>query len=122
LQRTYGLAVAIEEGREIDELDEATRVTLFRGLRELLLNAARHANTTQASLALRAENEHFFLEVRDAGVGFDPDSAGRGFGLANLRSRIEHLGGSMTIDSSRNGGTRVEIRVPLMLQAPEPRG
>jgi PAS domain S-box-containing protein len=112
LQRLYGLVVQLEDGTEIEDLDEATRVTLFRGLRELLLNTVRHARTQRASVTLRADRNQLCLEVSDAGVGFDPQAPSSGFGLPNLRGRIEHLGGRMEIHASRERGTRVVIRVP----------
>ena len=40
--KSYGLRIHVEHDGE-PPLDEATRVTVFRSLRELLINAARHA-------------------------------------------------------------------------------
>ena len=57
--------------------------------------------------------------IRDNGIGFDPkkqsasDEAGHHIGIANVRERIESMcGGSVTIDSEPDQGTKVTITVP----------
>ena len=52
------------------------------------------------------------VEVRDNGVGFDPDaSPGRGHGLRNLRQRAAQLGARLTLTSSP-AGTSVTLLLP----------
>src|SRR5262249_10625124 len=87
LERTYGLSVQLDTGAELSGLDEATRITLFRALRELLLNVARHAETSEAFVQIRDQGEEVYVDVRDAGAGFDPHGSAGGFGLPSLRSR-----------------------------------
>ena len=49
--KSYGLRIHVEHDGE-PPLDEATRVTAFRSLRELLINAARHAKTDAATVTM----------------------------------------------------------------------
>jgi signal transduction histidine kinase len=55
--------------------------------------------------------------VQDNGVGFDPAALARTdfprFGLAIMRERAESVGGTLGVDSSPGGGTRVRINIPL---------
>ena len=113
LRRSCSLVVEVNDGPELESLNEATRVTLFRALRELLLNVVRHGHTAFAQVSIAQSARRVRLEVRDAGVGFDPQAPCRGFGLASLRGRIEHLGGEMQIESKPGSGVRVRIQVPL---------
>jgi PAS domain S-box-containing protein len=112
LRRNHSLQVEIEDGPELAGLAEATRVTLFRALRELLLNVVRHAQTSLAHVSLQLASREVRLQVRDAGVGFSQTERSGGFGLASVRSRVEHLGGELQIESVRGEGARVTVTVP----------
>jgi signal transduction histidine kinase len=50
--------------------------------------------------------------VEDEGVGFDPGARSNGYGLFSIRERLNHLGGSMQIESKPGGGTRVCLMAP----------
>ena len=56
------------------------------------------------------------MVVEDEGSGFDAsalEEPGRGgLGLANVRERLEGVGGSMEVVSAPGAGTRVVIVVP----------
>lgn len=68
------------------------------------------------------------MTVSDAGVGFRPSELVRapehGFGLVNIQERIEHLGGSVRIESAPGAGARITISAPLGQepQAPQESG
>ncbi len=114
LERGYGLSVHVDaEDDGATPLDEALRVTLFRALRELLINVARHAGTAQASVRIRCRDERAAIEVEDHGVGFDSRAISRGFGLRSVCDRVEHMGGEVRIDSRPGEGTRVEACAPV---------
>jgi signal transduction histidine kinase len=65
-------------------------------------------------VSLRAKDSGYELEVRDDGVGFDPDARrGAGLGLTSMRERMKLVDGRLTISSTPNRGTSVVARVPL---------
>lgn len=114
LERRYGLAVRVDARDDgLTPLDEALRITLFRALRELLINVARHAGTADARVRIRCEDDGAEIEVEDAGVGFDPGAVNRGFGLRSVCDRVEHMGGSVRVVSSPGEGTRIRVRAPI---------
>ncbi|MBN8922407.1 MAG: hypothetical protein BGP10_12120 [Rhodanobacter sp. 68-29] len=89
-------------------------------LREAVTNIARHAQATQARLALTVEGERLRLQVEDNGRG---GVGACGNGLAGMRERVQAMGGTMHIDSPPRQGTRLCIEVPLPPQLPrEPGG
>jgi signal transduction histidine kinase len=97
---------------------EDLRTLLFRSLRELVFNVAKHANVDTAYLRVRQENGTCVGEVWDEGTGFDPDRLDNAdpndhFGLFSIRERIDLVGGSFTIDSTPGEGTHATITVPL---------
>lgn len=92
--------------------DALAGVHLIRALREVCNNAMRHSGATCWRVGAEAGDAMMRLDIADNGSGIE---AGRtpGHGLANIRSRVEDLGGSVEILS--DDGTCVSIRVPLPL-------
>jgi signal transduction histidine kinase len=74
---------------------------------EALQNATKHARgATTVSISLKRHREMHF-EVRDDGRGFSPPDVRSGQGLANMRDRIEAVGGTVDIRSTPETGTSV---------------
>lgn len=80
-------------------------------LGELLSNAARHAQSTRVGVILKAGQGEITLTVSDNGRGIP--AQGRRSGLRNLAERAEGLGGSFTVDTPDEGGSRLVWRAPL---------
>jgi signal transduction histidine kinase len=80
--------------------------------KEALANVARHAQAACVEVELAIDERSLRLDVRDDGVGFDPDRVAEGHGLANLRRRARELGAALVVDSAPGRGTRVSLRVP----------
>ncbi|MDF2458521.1 MAG: putative Multi-sensor hybrid histidine kinase, partial [Nitrospira sp.] len=81
------------------KLPEAQAVLLFQSVRELLINASKHAGTREAWLTLEERDGQVVITVKDMGAGFDlADAASTGglsstFGLFSIRERMKALGG-----------------------------
>jgi signal transduction histidine kinase len=79
---------------------------------EAVQNAVKHAHPTRVEVRLATTGTALCLEVRDDGRGFDASAGLEGAGLANMRDRVESLGGTLTVASRSGGGTRVSSCVP----------
>jgi signal transduction histidine kinase len=112
MESRFGLKVSVEDDGKRGVLDEATRITLFRALRELLLNVTKHARIDEVRVRLWREDELMKIVVEDEGVGFDSGAGGSGYGLFSIRERVDHLGGSMQIESKPGEGTRICLTAP----------
>ena len=116
LEEEHGLRVSLESQGDCEVADEDLRATLFRCLRELLLNVVRHAGTDAAAVSLRRDERQLSLAVADRGRGFEPtpDGArqGLGFGLFSIRECLSQAGGSFAIESAPGQGTRCVLAVP----------
>jgi PAS domain S-box-containing protein len=119
----HHLAVTIQTSPAIDPLDLKTRVVLFRCLRELLVNVAKHAGADRASVELVRTDDTVMATVADLGSGFDPQAvhvrSDGGFGLFTIKERLALLGGQMTIRSAPGQGTTVTLEVPAAGPASE---
>jgi signal transduction histidine kinase/ligand-binding sensor domain-containing protein len=91
---------------------------------EALNNTLKHAQADTVTIAINSDNESLDLEVGDDGRGFDVDTASNsgGMGLVNMAERAKYLDGVLTIDSSPNHGTRIQIKVPLPKPHQDPKG
>jgi serine/threonine-protein kinase RsbW/stage II sporulation protein AB (anti-sigma F factor) len=70
----------------------------------------KHAPTATGVWIDVSSDDGVRFEVRDDGPGFVPDGNGHR-GLANMRDRLEVIGGHLTIDSAPGSGTRIVGRV-----------
>jgi signal transduction histidine kinase len=119
LASRFGLEVEVQvQGRE-RPIEERIRIIVFRSMRELLINVAKHARSRSASISLALSPSSLTVTVSDGGAGFDPDelhSAPRqaeSFGLFSVRQHLVELGGDMQIEAAPGEGTRVVLSVPL---------
>ncbi len=116
--RSYGLTVLVRDDGQDKPLSQVSGYMLFRIVRELLINVAKHAGVKRAEVSLEAIEGNLVLSVADDGTGFDArkrvvPSAGGGFGLFSVRERIGHIGGEVQIDSRPGDGTVVVLILPL---------
>ncbi len=125
IERVYGLKVRLSDDGAPKPLDEPSRSTLFRAVRELLINVAKHAGARLAEVTSLRSDNRLTLAVNDDGGGFDYQKALQaapgegGLGLVGLRERIEFIGGEMHVDSGPNDGTTVTLIAPLQDAAAE---
>jgi signal transduction histidine kinase len=82
---------------------------------EALQNAGKYAGEgASARIRVWKDNGKLRFEVADDGAGFDASASDRGAGLTNMRDRLGAVGGSVTVESARGDGTRVQGVVPVI--------
>ena len=100
-------------------LAEDVKIFLYRAVRELLINVAKHAHAGAIRILLGISGGEIHITVEDDGVGFDSSqlesSLGRtkGFGIFSIRERLGHIGGRLEIESAGGKGTKVTLVAPL---------
>jgi signal transduction histidine kinase len=80
---------------------------------EALQNAGKYAHANEVIVRLAERNGDLVFEIRDDGVGFDPDTARGGTGLRGMADRLEAVGGELALTSTPGRGTTIRGRVPV---------
>lgn len=111
--RGTGIRTSFEHHGLDQRLPQPVETGVYRIAQELVSNIIRHAQARAVHLQLLRNKGHLVLIVEDDGVGFDARAAKAGLGLQGLHDRARVLHGSLSIVSSRGGGTVATLRVPL---------
>ncbi len=123
LAAAKNLKVQMTASSEVEAIDVAKRIVLYRVAQEALTNVARHARATQVKINLTAAPEGVRLEIRDNGRGFSMKKTllapgGRRVGLVSMRERVEMVGGTLTVKSTPRKGTLVSTEIPCTPENP----
>jgi signal transduction histidine kinase len=97
-----------------ENLHPETEIQLLRVAQEALTNIRKHSGAHHAWLRLARDNGHLELVIADDGRGFELASSQdrRHLGLATMRERVERLGGTFTIATGPQQGTRITVTIP----------
>ena len=95
----------------LPRLDAAVEAAAYRIALEAMTNVVRHAGARNCRVRL-AGNGALVVEVADDGAGF---AAGRGagVGMTSMRERCAELGGSLTVERTADGWTKVRAVLPV---------
>jgi PAS domain S-box-containing protein len=119
IETAHGLKVNYITHRISDKYDRRLELTVYRVIQEAFNNVVRHAGATEASLQLFQRDRELSVSIEDNGVGFeakkelDVSEEKGGFGLINMRERVESLGGGFHVESVPGGGSEIHFVVPL---------
>jgi signal transduction histidine kinase len=113
LRRVHGVEIELRVEGAIGGEPERDAAVL-RIAHEALHNALRHAGAQQVAVRVEQGDGALVVEVRDDGVGFEPDRAelrSRHLGLTSMEERAKELGGHLEIRSAPGRGTVVRLEV-----------
>jgi len=125
--KRHDLTVTVRVLESEISLPEDQAVLLFQSVRELLINAAKHARSPEATVVLQRVDGRVRIDVTDNGVGFDASApaaeipqgtVSSKFGLFSIRERMKALGGTFEILSSAGKGTVATLSLPVSESEP----
>ncbi len=94
-------------------MDSRRRHQLFLAFKEALTNVVRHSGATEVRLSIQAEQGHVLLTIADNGRGLPQGGQTEEMdGVANMRTRLEKLGGRFAVNSQAGRGTVVRFDLP----------
>lgn len=104
-----------------ERYDTDVEVILYRVICELINNSLKHSGCTSINLSLSQNGPELTLDYSDNGRGFNPQAMmDCGMGLSNISSRVNSLGGTCSITSSKGKGMQAAIRINTQEETPEP--
>lgn len=117
-EKQHKIRIEFNDDGAAKPLEDKIALFIYKAARELLVNALKHARASRIWIYLRQVEDKFRVEIKDDGIGFNPENlhperGNSGFGLFNIKDRLNFYNGKMLIDSQPGNGSRFVIEVPL---------
>lgn len=111
-----GVSIQLDAEPHLDtRTNELADISIYRFIRESMLNAIRHGHANQIKVTLRSFNRpdcHLIAQVTDNGRGPPEKPVSRGYGLAGIHDRALALGAEFTPPQHQAGRTITKLRMP----------
>jgi len=117
-RQRYGLKIEFSATPDSRPSSIVLASMLYRSIKELLTNIAKHAGVNTAALDIRCEDGWIIVNVTDRGKGCDlaevraRKGTEAGFGLFNIADRMTFLGGHVDFASAKGDGFHTCLKVP----------
>ncbi|MCG2420020.1 histidine kinase [Aequorivita sp. F47161] len=112
---TTALTIEVQDFGLDERLENSMEIAVFRIIQELVTNIIKHSKASEASISITQHTDLLSIIVEDNGQGFNPKliHEKEGMGLSNIERRVEHIEGSMEVDSTKGRGTTILIDIPI---------
>ncbi|WP_310554635.1 ATP-binding protein [Flavobacterium sp.] len=95
-------------------VDNKTKINIYRIFQETMQNANKYANAKKCTAIIILNSDNYIeIDIVDNGVGFDLKKEKAGIGLKNIFSRVNSIGGKITIESELGKGTYINLIIPV---------
>jgi signal transduction histidine kinase len=94
-------------------------IALYRILQEALTNIVKYAKASNVNVDLGVTSDTVTLLIEDDGIGIPDDAQNNllSHGISGMRQRVRALHGDFAIARRPEGGTMIEVNVPLGSEA-----
>ncbi|MDA3881753.1 MAG: histidine kinase [Bacteroidales bacterium] len=114
ISQDSGMNISLDTEMYTKIANDKIKTTIYRIVQEAIHNAIKHSHATDMNIMLIQEVSRVRLIIEDNGVGFDTENIPhRGNGLYSMQERVSILGGTITISSEIQGGTYIDVKIPL---------
>jgi PAS domain S-box-containing protein len=115
LNEEFGIKTSLSNHSVTLNISNEIVILLYRIFSELINNVIKHSLSTVLQIDIIQYKTETCFEVIDNGKGFDLNEYAakpKGFGLFNIRERLESIQGALEIESEINKGTKVKVFIP----------
>jgi signal transduction histidine kinase len=116
-----GLKCKLSLPTEDVTLDPHVAIALYRILQEALTNIVKYARAKNVHVELNPTDDNITMLIEDDGIGI-PDGAQNNrlsHGITGMRQRVRALHGEFSIGRRPEGGTLIEVNIPIERSQPE---
>lgn len=104
---------------DLEKMNQSKKVTLFRIIQEQAKNILKYSQAKTVEISLYIHNDWVRLEIKDDGVGFDPQKIRRGLGLSNIYERTRLYDGKVRMNAAPAKGCSIIVTIPLVQGTPQ---
>ncbi len=101
----------IQSSIDWSQYSSVIKINLYRIIQELLLNVNKYAEAENCSLEVSEINKQLIIVLKDDGKGFHSNTENSGIGLKNCKERANAINAQIDIQSTRNAGTVITIKL-----------
>ncbi len=118
LEKGYGMTTKVDITGSQRRLSPEIELTVFRIAQEVFSNIRRHSQASTVEMGLDFSADALTLVINDNGQGFNipartSDLAVSGkLGILGMRERARLVGGTLIVQSEKDSGTTVTLRIP----------
>lgn len=95
------------------ELKNEVKRNVYLVCKEAIHNSLKHSKASEISMSILIQSKNLNIEIVDNGIGFDVNKNSlKGNGLNNYFKRMNSIGGTVSLDSNKNG-TTIKFIIPL---------
>ena len=96
-------------------LENSLELIVFRIIQELITNVIKHAEAKNATINISLYDKNLNIIIEDDGKGFDFKNVNlkNGMGISSIKTRIEHLKGTFSVDATIGKGSSIILDIPI---------
>ena len=114
MSKEYDVIDNVENLGEPRRFEKKIELYLFRIVQEAISNILRHSKASEYFIQFIFSKEYLKILISDNGIGFKTEeiTSMKGYGLMNMKERINNLNGKISISSCPNEGTLLIFELP----------
>jgi signal transduction histidine kinase len=103
----------LPEATDKIKLSMDERYDIYLIYKEAVNNLVKYAKATEVYVKVEVTKNTIFMQIKDNGIGFNPNQQTERNGIRNMRSRTESLGGQLRINTEIGMGTDIVLQIPV---------
>lgn len=111
---SFSTSIKIEFNHDgdVESIRMDKKQALLRIVQEQLKNIVKYSEASHVSIDLIFRGGEAFLQVKDNGIGFDPEKKRQGIGLCNIYERAHMIDGHVDLQTAPGEGCSLSIYLP----------
>lgn len=105
------LETRLELQGDLSHVPTSIQPAITRIIQESLTNSKKHGQATECKVRIHSSIESIIVEISDNGIG--SKQVLPGFGIVNMRERVQEHGGKLNYFSEKDSGFIIRVEFPI---------